>query len=373
MEKNRIKCSLYDSESIDFTTTKMFFGEGRNLQRYDVQKYPYYDQITQRMMSYFWRPEEVSLLRDSSDFQKLTEHESFIFTENIKYQILLDSVQGRSPILTFGQVVTIPELEEAINVWGFFENIHSMSYSYIIKNLYDAPSEVFDEIMINEMIKVRAEDVTNYYNQFYESLALYHAESVDEGGLKVSDERLKRELYLALVSVNILEGIRFYVSFACSFSFAEHQKMEGNAKILKLIARDENEHLALTQRIIMDLREKEEEGFSDIVHSLDHEVYEMYRSAIAQEIEWAEHLFKGKTVIGLNKELLVQYMHYMADRRLHAIGLQPIYGETKNPLKWMKNWLRNDHVEVLPQETEISSYVVGGVDMNFKEVTFDFE
>ncbi|QZE15816.1 ribonucleotide-diphosphate reductase subunit beta [Halosquirtibacter laminarini] len=364
---------LYDDKAIDFTKTKIFFGEGRNIQRYDIQKYPFYEQITQRMLGYFWRPEEVSLIRDRSDFNQLSQHEERIFTENIKYQILLDSVQGRSPILTFGQVVTIPEVEEALQVWSFFENVHSMSYSYIIKNLYDEPGVVFDDIMKSDVIQTRAEDITDYYNQFYTSLSYYRVIEDCTDSRYVSDMQLKKELYLSLVSVNILEGIRFYVSFACSFAFAEQKKMEGNAKILKLIARDENEHLALTQRLIRDLRDNEEEGFQDIISDLDKEVVQMYRNAIDQEVQWAVYLFGDKGAIGLNVEILTQYMHYLADRRLKAIGLQPIYGVKKNPLGWMKNWLRNDHVEVLPQETEISSYVVGGINLDLHDIDYRFD
>ncbi len=363
--------NVYSSEKIDFLKEKMFFGTGKNVQRYDIQKYPFYEKLSQRMLSFFWRPEEISLIKDINDFNTLSEHEEFIFTENIKYQILLDSVQGRSPFLTFGQVVTLPEVEEAIIIWDFFETIHSISYSYIIKNVYPNPAVVFDDIMNNEMIVERAGSVTDNYNAFYHCLTKYQAQQL---GVKIEPaitlEELKKKLYLALVAVNILEGVRFYVSFACSFAFAENKKMEGNAKIIKFIARDENEHLAITQKMIRDLRRNKAEGFSEIIKGLDNEVYKMYKDAAEQEMRWAEYLFEKGSIIGLNSKLLIKYMKYLTDKRLKGIGLKPIYDAPKNPLSWMDHWLRNDEVEVLPQETEISSYVVGGVDMTVDDDDF---
>lgn len=367
------KPSIYNENKIDFLNEKMFLGEGKNVQRYDVQKYPFYERLSQRMLSFFWRPEEISLIKDINDFNTLSEQEKFIFTENLKYQVLLDSVQGRSPFITFGQMVTLPEVEEAIIIWDFFETIHSMSYSYIIKNVYPEPNKVFDDIMSNEMIMERAGSVTSQYNDFYHYLIQYQAQQLGVT-LKndISEDELKKKLYLALVSVNILEGVRFYVSFACSFAFAENKKMEGNAKIIKFIARDENEHLAITQRMIHDLRHNKQEGFSEIIESLDDEVYKLYRDAAEQEMRWAEYLFENGSMIGLNAKLLIKYMKYMTDKRLKGIGLEPIYNETNNPLSWMNNWLRNDSVEVLPQETEITSYVVGGINMDVEDEDFDF-
>lgn len=365
------KPSLYTESRIDFLKEKMFFGSGKNLQRYDQQKYPFYDKLAQKMLSFFWRPEEVSLVKDINDFNTLTDHEKFIFTENLKYQILLDSVQGRSPFLTFGQVVTLPEVEEAIIIWDFFETIHSMSYSYIIKNVYPDPVKVFDEIMDNDMITERAGSVTEHYNDFYQYLIKYQAKLLGvEGAQDLTLREVKKKLYLALVSVNILEGVRFYVSFACSFAFAENKKMEGNAKIIKFIARDENEHLAITQKMIRDLRRNEDEGFKEIIDELDDEVYALYKDAAEQEMRWAEHLFKDGSIIGLNDKLLTKYMKYLTDKRLKGIGLNPIYDEKTNPLSWMNHWLKNDAVEVLPQETEISSYVVGGIDMDVQDDDF---
>lgn len=362
---------IYHESKIDFMNEKIFFGSGRNIQRYDQQKYPFYEKLSQKMLSFFWRPEEISLTKDTNDFNSLSEQEKFIFTENLKYQILLDSVQGRSPFLTFGQVTTLPEVEEAIIIWDFFETIHSISYSYIIKNVYPDPTSVFDDIMENTMIAERAGAVTEKYNEFYRYMIQYQAQQLspkDETEISLSE--LKRLLYLALVSVNILEGIRFYVSFACSFAFAENKKMEGNAKIIKLIARDENEHLAMTQKMIRDLRNNPEEGFSDIISDLDDEVYALYRDAAEQEMRWAEYLFEKGSIIGLNTKLLYKYMKFLTDKRLKSIGYNPMFEEKTDPLKWMERWLRNDSVEVLPQETEITSYLVGGMDLTVDDKDF---
>lgn len=373
MEHKKYSPAIYLNNKIDFLKENIFLGEGKNLQRYDIQKYPFFEKLSQRMLSFFWRPEEVSLIKDINDFNSLSTQEKFIFTENLKYQILLDSVQGRSPFLTFGQTVTLPEVEEAIIIWDFFETIHSISYSYIIKNVYPNPEQVFDEIMDSQMISERANSVTDCYNDFYHYLIKYQAQQL---GMK-SDEaiildELKRKLYLALVSVNILEGVRFYVSFACSFAFAENKKMEGNAKIIKFIARDENEHLAMTQKLIRELRNNPSEGFADVVKDLDSEIYRLFEEAAEQEMKWAMYLFENGSIIGLNSKLLIKYMKFLTDKRLRALGLKPLYNETNDPLSWMNNWLRNDSVEVLPQETEISSYVVGGIDMETNDTDFDF-
>ncbi|HHB79542.1 MAG TPA: ribonucleotide-diphosphate reductase subunit beta, partial [Saprospiraceae bacterium] len=280
--------TLYSRKKIDFLKEPIFFGEGKNLQRYDIQKYTFYEKLSQRMLGYFWRPEEVSLLKDINDFNNLTDQERFIFTENLKYQILLDSVQGRSPFLTFGQVTTLPEVEEAVIIWDFFETIHSMSYSYIIKNVYPNPQQVFDDIMDNEMIQERAGAVTEKYNEFYRYLIQYQAQQLGmKADTEISLDELKKKLYLALISVNILEGVRFYVSFACAFAFAENKKMEGNAKIIKFIARDENEHLAITIKMIRTLQKDPKEGFTEVIPELEDQVYALFKDAAEQEMRWA--------------------------------------------------------------------------------------
>ena len=204
----------------------------------------------------------------------------------------------------------------------------------------------------------RAETVTEAYDKFIEYSHKYHL--MGEGERK----ELKKLLYLTLVNVNILEGIRFYVSFACSFAFGELKLMEGSAKIISLIARDENLHLAVSQNIINNYRKHEnDKEMLEIIKETEQEVYDMYDTAVQQEKEWAQFLFKDGSMIGLNDKLLNQYVEYMANKRMVAIGLKPVYDQprTNNPLPWTTHWLNSRGLQNAPQETEIESYVVGGI------------
>ena len=353
---------LYNSkDKIDFKHEPIFFGSGRNIQRYDEPKYKFFYDIGQRMDNLFWKPAEISLLKDKVDYADLESFEQRIFDLNLKRQILLDSVQGRSISQTFGRVCTNPELEYAMQRWEYQETNHSDAYSYILRNVYENPNKVFDTIISDEMITRHAENITKYYEDFYELLAIY------EAGLDVKMYDLKKALWLALVSVNILEGIRFYVSFACTFAFAENKKMEGNAKELVLIARDENQHLALTQKIINIIRKNEDEGFLEVIKDTEDEVQNMYLSAVEDEIEWAEYLFKDGSILGLNTAILTNYMHYIANQRMKAIGMEKVFGVNQNPLPWIGSYLGDSKVEVLPQEVELSSYVIGALDKTISE------
>src|SRR5210317_1269619 len=265
--------SVLNTNSTNHLTAKMFFDdEELGMQRFDTLKYRAFDKLTDKQLGFFWRPEEVDILRDANDFKALTEHEQHIFTSNLKRQILLDSVQGRSPNLALLPVVTIPELETWIETWAFSETIHSRSYTHIIRNVYSNPSKIFDEMMDIKEIMDCATDISKYYDDLIEYTMWYQL--LGEGTHQVASNRetknividlysLKKKLYLCLMSVNILEGVRFYVSFACSWAFAELKKMEGNAKIIKLIARDENLHLGSTQLMLRTLK-KDDEDFIKI-------------------------------------------------------------------------------------------------------------
>lgn len=224
--------SIFPKLPNDATKEPMFLGNPVNLARYEKQRYENFEKLTEKQISQFWRPEEVDLSRDRMDFkQKLSDAERHIFTSNLKYQTLLDSVQGRSPSIAFLPLTSLPELEVFIDAWVFFESIHSRSYTHIIRNIYDNPSEVFDDIMVNEAIMKRADAIGRYYDDLIEIAMRYNL------GEKVDMRELKRKLMLCMVCVNVLEAIRFYISFACSFAFAERELMEGNAKIIRLIAR----------------------------------------------------------------------------------------------------------------------------------------
>ena len=349
---------VFNRKSVEWTKQPMFFGDEPNTQRFDQQKYPVFEKLNQQQLGFFWRPEEVSLQKDRNDYNLLSDEQKHIFTSNLKYQTLLDSVQGRGPCLAFLPFCSLPELESMLVAWDFSETIHSRSYTYIMKNVYSNPTEVLDTIVKTPQIMKRAETVTEAYDKFIEYSHKYHL--MGEGERK----ELKRLLYLTLVNVNILEGIRFYVSFACSFAFGELKLMEGSAKIISLIARDENLHLAVSQNIINNYRKHEnDKEMLQIIKETEQEVYDMYDTAVQQEKEWAQFLFKDGSMIGLNDKLLNQYVEYMANKRMVAIGLKPQYDQprTNNPLPWTTHWLNSRGLQNAPQETEIESYIVGGI------------
>jgi ribonucleoside-diphosphate reductase beta chain len=346
------------------------------MQRYDTMKYRAFDKLTDKQLGFFWRPEEVDVLRDAKDFKELTPSEQHIFTSNLKRQILLDSVQGRSPNLALLPIVTIPELETWIETWAFSETIHSRSYTHIIRNVYANPSKVFDEMLDIQEIVDCADDITRNYDELITASQWYQL--LGEGKHTVNGEEvvvdlydLKKKLYLTLMSVNILEGVRFYVSFACSWAFAELKKMEGNAKIIKFIARDENLHLASTQQIIK-LLPKDDPDYVKIMEECDAEVKQMFMDAIQQEKEWAEYLFKDGSMIGLNAQLLKEYVDWIAHKRMTSVGLKPSFSVPRsNPLPWTQKWISGAEVQVAPQETEISSYVIGGTKQDVTSTTFE--
>lgn len=350
--------SIINGKNIDTTKEPLFFGEGLNLQRYDKPKYKKLFDLFLQQLSFFWRPEEVSVQKDRADFLDLSDVEKFIFTKNLSYQILLDSVQGRG-ISHLLEDCSNPELEAFAKAWEFSETVHSYSYTYIIKNIYSNPSDVFDQILLDPEVQKRTASVTKYYDQLIESFC-----SND-----IRDK--KKQLYLTLVSINILEGIRFYVSFACSYAMAQNKKMEGNAKIISLINRDENLHLAFTQTIIKKLRTEISEGFVDIAEECEDIVVKMFKDAANEEIEWAEYLFRDGSILGLNCEILIQYMKHLTNRRMKVLGIKPVFEDTPNPINWIQNWTESKQVQVAPQESEIESYVIGSFDQDMDNTDFD--
>jgi len=370
--------TVLNTNPVDTKKQPMFFGQPLGLQRYDEYKYPVFDKLTQQQLGYFWRPEEVSLQKDRADYKTLTKEQKHIYTSNLKYQIMLDSVQGRAPGMAFMPYCSLPELEGAMNVWQLMEMIHSRSYTYIIKNVYPDPGEVFDTVLGDERILSRADSVTSAYNDL-----INHAHEYDSGNLwRMATEghpngtydrkELKRKLYRAIVNVNILEGIRFYVSFACSFAFGELKIMEGSAKIISLIARDESQHLVLTQQIIKNWQEGDDKEMVVIADEEKENVIDMFKKCVEEEKEWARYLFKDGSMIGLNEKLLSQYVEFIANRRLRAIGLEPQYDipMRNNPLPWTQYWLNSKGQQNAPQETEIESYVVGGIKQDVEQDTF---
>ncbi|WMY97221.1 MAG: class Ia ribonucleoside-diphosphate reductase subunit beta [Arsenophonus sp.] len=346
----------------------MFFGQPVNISRYDQQKYIIFSKLIEKQLSFFWRPEEIDLSRDRIDYQKLPIHEKHIFLSNLKYQTLLDSIQGRSPNIAFLPLVSIPELETWIETWSFSETIHSRSYTHIIRNIVTNPSIIFNDIIINSEIIKRAKDISNYYDNLIKMTNYYN--TVGEGkyyinskNLKIDLKTLKKSLYLCLISVNVLEAIRFYISFACSFAFAERALMEGNAKIIKLIARDESLHLIGTQNIINIMKSGQDDPEMRIIaKECEQETINIFIRAAEQEKSWAKYLFSNGSMIGLNKEILYQYIEYITNIRMQAINLNSPFEIYSNPIPWINSWLISDDVQVAPQEVENSAYLVGQID-----------
>lgn len=359
------------------TTATMFLDAGGTvtMQRYDTLKYRQFDKLTDKQLGFFWRPEEVDILRDAKDFKDLTDHEQHIFTSNLKRQILLDSVQGRSPNVALLPIVSLPEVETWIETWAFSETIHSRSYTHIIRNIYADPSKVFDEMMDMREIVSCADSISKNYDKLIEMSAWYNLlgpgeHTVNGKKIVVDLYDLKKQLWLCLMSVNILEGVRFYVSFACSWAFAELKKMEGNAKIIKLIARDENVHLASTQHMLKVLPQ-DDPDFARIAEETKGTCTEMFMDAVQQEKDWADYLFRDGSMIGLNAELLKQYVEWIAAKRMRSVGIDAPYKVAgTNPLPWTQKWISGGEVQVAPQETEISSYVIGGTKQDVNENTF---
>lgn len=372
--------STFNQEKNDPLKEPMFFGNPVNVARYDQQKFEIFEKLIEKQLSFFWRPEEIDVSKDRIDYSKMSEHERHIFISNLKYQTLLDSIQGRSPNVALLPLVSLPELETWIETWAFSETIHSRSYTHIIRNITNDPSLIFDDIVGNKDIVERAEYTSRYYDDLinYQQAYNLHGEGIHKtevGELDVNMRDLKKKLYLCLMSVNVLEAIRFYVSFACSFAFAERELMEGNAKIIKLIARDEQLHLSSTQHMINLIRTGQDDPeMAEIAEECKQDATDMFKEGAEQEKEWAEYLFKDGSMLGLNKDILCQYVEYITDVRVKAIGIDPIFNVTKNPIPWINTWLASDTVQVAPQEVEISSYLVGQVDSEVNvEDLGDFE
>jgi len=370
--------TVFNTDDVDLKKQPMFFGAPLGVQRYDTFKYPVFDKLTTQQLGYFWRPEEVSLQKDRGDYQTLRPEQKHIYTSNLKYQIMLDSVQGRAPGMAFLPYCSLPELESCMEAWSFMEMIHSRSYTYIIKNIYSQPTEVFDTIIKDNRILERAASVTESYDTFINYAQEYGQSSAWKDDMRhhpnsewtIKD--LKRHLYRAVANVNILEGIRFYVSFACSFAFGELKLMEGSAKIISLIARDENQHLVLTQTILKYWREGDDPEMKQIMEEEEEWTYKQFDLCVNEEKKWAEYLFRDGSIIGLNDKLLFQYVEWIANKRMKMVGLKPVYdiAARNNPLPWTQHWISSKGLQVAPQETEVESYVVGGIKQDVNKDTF---
>ncbi|GLX86532.1 ribonucleotide-diphosphate reductase subunit beta [Thalassotalea loyana] len=369
--------TTFNQEPNNALLEPMFLGNSVNVSRYDQQRFMAFEKLIEKQLSFFWRPEEVDVSKDRADWQSLTPSEKHIFISNLKYQTLLDSMAARSVNAVLLPLVSLPEVETWIETWAFSETIHSRSYTHILRNLFTDPSEVFDDIVVNPAILKRASSIAKYFDDVILTTQLLQSQGegsyeIDGETIEVSKRKLKERLYLAICSVNALEAIRFYVSFACSFAFAERELLEGNAKIIKLIARDEALHLTGTQHILNNwLSGKDDPEMQEISQQFADQGKQIFLDVVEQEKEWAQYLFKDGSMIGLNAEILNQYIEYISNQRMVAIGFEPPFEIKSNPLPWMNAYLVSDNVQVAPQESEISSYLVGQVDAEVSSDDFD--
>ena len=370
--------TVFNTNTVNSLKQPMFFGAPLGVQRYDQYKYPVFEKLTQQQLGYFWRPEEVSLQKDRADYQTLRPEQKHIFTSNLKYQILLDSVQGRGPGMAFAPYCSLPELEAAMNIWQTMEMIHSRSYTYIIKNVYPDPTEVLDTIIDDEKIIERAQSVTRAYDDFINAAQEYGTGNwwkedwKDSPSAEWTLRDLKRRLYRAVMNVYILEGIRFYVSFACSFAFGELKVMEGNAKIIGLIARDESQHMTITMNMIKNWQKGDDPDMLKIIEEEEQNVVQMFRECVEEEKNWSDYLFRDGSMIGLNSKLLQNYVEWIANRRMKSINMKPVFNQpiSNNPLPWTEHWLNSKSMQVAPQETEVESYLIGGIKQDVSEKSF---
>ncbi|WBM23469.1 ribonucleotide reductase of class Ia [Escherichia phage PNJ-6] len=375
--------TVFNTQQVDVLNEPMFFGSGLGIARYDIQRHKVFEDLTEKQLSFFWRPEEVNLMLDSAQFNKLPQFQQDIFTNNLKYQSLLDSIQGRAPSAVLMALISDPSLDTWVATWTFSETIHSRSYTHIMRNLYTDPSKVFDEIVLDEAIMKRAESIGKYYDdvlvktrhwenqkEFTElAKASIGADLQLERAIKqeaAAKRDLMKSLYLCLHVINALEAIRFYVSFACTFNFHKNMEiMEGNAKIMKFIARDEQLHLKGTQYIIRQLQSGADgDEWVQIAKECEQEAVNIFMEVNRQEKEWAAHLFKDGTCPGINTQSMCAFVDYLTVSRMKQCGLPcPITdAPTKHPYPWIREYLNSDLVQAAPQEVEISSYLVAQID-----------
>ncbi|AUV63088.1 ribonucleoside-diphosphate reductase, small subunit [Shigella phage Sf24] len=375
--------TVFNTNPVDVLKEPMFFGSGLGIARYDIQRHKVFEDLTEKQLSFFWRPEEVNLMMDAAQFNKLPQYQQDIFTNNLKYQSLLDSIQGRAPSAVLMSLISDPSLDTWVATWTFSETIHSRSYTHIMRNLYTDPSKVFDEIVLDEAIMKRAESIGRYYDdvliktRYWENAKAdieYQKEiNADEDVIEDAIEHetywkreLMKSLYLCLHVINALEAIRFYVSFACTFNFHKNMEiMEGNAKIMKFIARDEQLHLKGTQYIIRQLQlGTDGDEWVKIAKECEQEAVDIFMEVNRQEKDWAVHLFKNGDVPGLNTNSMWSFIDYLTVSRMKQCGLPcPITdAPVKHPYPWIREYLNSDNVQSAPQEVELSSYLVAQID-----------
>jgi len=345
----------------DYLTRKMFLDpEGPvTIQRFEEVKYNKLQKIEQTARGFFWVPEEISLTKDANDFKDASDAVKHIFTSNLLRQTALDSLQGRGPAQVFTPVVSLPELEALMFNWSFFEtNIHSRSYSHIIRNIYNVPKEIFNTIHDTQEIVDMASSVGEYYDR------LHLINCRKEMGESVSEEEHVKAIWLALNASYALEAFRFMVSFATSLAMVENKIFIGNGNIISLILQDEVLHKEWTGWIINQVV-KEDERFARAKEQCEQEVYRMYMDVIVEEKKWADYLFKKGPVIGLNANILKDFVDYTALTALKDIGIK--YTESAprtTPIPWFNKHSDTSKKQTALQENESTNYVIGVMSEN---------
>lgn len=349
------------------TDKKAFFDGEVEIQRFDIVRHASIEKLNTVMLNQFWIPEEIDVTKDKNDFKELAPHLQHIFTSNLKRQIVLDTKQGREPLKAFLPLASSPENECAITEWSFQELIHSRSYTHILRGILNNPSEVFDTVFDTPEIDDLSKDISKHYDAL---IAFNNLKDILDGDFSQTLKDVaskdydlyehKKAFYRAIFAVNALEGVRFYVSFVCSWAFAElMDTMEGNAKIIKLIARDENGHLKLTQTYLTRIL-KEDPDFVKIQKELEHEMIDLYLEVVRQEKAWAKYLFKDGAMLGLNEVICCDYIDWIAARRLNTIGIQyPLEYPKSNPIPWTSHWVGGGNKQTALQEAENDSYLLG--------------
>ena len=325
------------------------------VQRFEEYKYPKIANFEQQQRGFFWVPEEISLTKDSNDFKDASDAVKHIFTSNLLRQTALDSLQGRGPVQVFSPVVSLPELESLVLIWSMFEtNIHSKSYSHIIRNIYNVPKDVFNTIHDTKEIVDMASSVGNYYDKLH---AINCAKEL--GDTNVSETYHIKAIWMALHASYALEAFRFMVSFATSLAMVENRIFMGNGNIISLILQDELLHKGWTAYIINQVI-KEDSRFADIKAECEAEVYQLYMDVIREEKAWADYLFQKGPVIGLNAAILKDFVDYTAVGALKDIGIkyQALAPKT-TPIPWFNKHTDTSKKQTALQESESTSYVIG--------------
>jgi ribonucleoside-diphosphate reductase beta chain len=340
----------------DYLHRKMFLDPAGpvTIQRFEEVKYNKLTKFEAEARGFFWVPEEVSLTKDANDFKEASDTVRHIFTSNLLRQTALDSLQGRGPTQVFTPVCSIPELESLMFNWGFFEtNIHSRSYSHIIRNIYNVPKDAFNTIHDTKEIVEMASSVGNYYD------ALHMINCRKELGEKVTEKEHVRAIWLALHASYALEAFRFMVSFATSLAMVENRIFIGNGNIISLILQDEILHKDWTAWMINQVV-KEDPRFAEARAECEQEVYALYMDVIREEKQWADYLFNKGPVIGLNANILKDFVDYTATGALKEIGIKYLTPAPKTtPIPWFNKHVNVSNKQTALQESESTNYVIG--------------